>query len=272
MSNDTFEINEGAPQQRSGRDGCLTGALIGCGVTLLLLIILGAAAGYFIYRIARDAYSTDPVKLNEWLQEAVESEIPAGYEGKAGMNISIAGFGVKMIMIMPKDVDIQKDVPDVTNFMIFSGPQGMDRGQLEQQFEAQREQNPNFGGGKGLERVEGEQVTVKVGGHDFTANKEILASEDGTRYVQYLLFPKTNVVFVAMGTEENFDQEAFESFLQSMKVPAPAEAKEAEPEAPADEQPKQQDAQADQPQEASEKKQTPEDAPESKADDEQKQQ
>lgn len=227
MANDAFQFDdagEPTPKQKKGI-GCFGGFLIGCGILFLILLIAGGIGGYFLYSFVKGGYTDDPVKINQWLQEVVECEVPAGYEGKMGLNYSLGEFRMKLLMFLPVAASLESEDPTFTRFIVFEGPPGADQSELEHQFEQgfenQMRNNPQIKGQKG-ERTESERVDIQVGEHMHKATRSIYTEGD-KRLLSYMLSVKDGVLVVAFGPEEGFDMESFNAFLRSMKVPAPPE-------------------------------------------------
>lgn len=233
MANDAFqfdEVSSDAPQKKQGI-GCLGGFLIGCGILFLILLIAGGVGGYFLYSFIKQGYSTDPAKIDQWLQEVIECKVPEKYEGKMGLNYSFADFHIKLLILMPVDAALDQDDPGLTRFMVFGGPEEANQRQLEmqfeQQFEQQMQQNPNLKG-QGGERVESTKVEVQVGEYKYQATRSVYSTEEDRRVISYMVSPKAGVLVAAFGPEEGFDQEAFDAFLKSMKADPPPVAVEME--------------------------------------------
>lgn len=232
MSSPTSDEGPWPAEMKSNADrgGCLRGCFVLGGITALILAVVLGAVAYLGYRFFRNASSTDPVVVNQWLQETVPCVIPAGYEAKLGVN-----FVIRIISIGPpnaKSADFE-GLPDFTMMVVFDFP-GVDldglRARLDETRNRQQAEEP------AKDKVES-TVTLSVGGRPTQGNRREWTAK-GKRWLGYDVLLRPGVLFAATGPIHNFDRAAMDSFLESVALPtesgAPASTDPANPAATAD--------------------------------------
>lgn len=241
MSDDRFTIPgeesdqdrfwpEPPPRPTSKGGGCLRGCLIATGVLFVLFLILLGVGGYLVYKFVEEGIEDDPVVLRQWLAETVPCKVPDGYECKFGIRF----VGVRAIGIFPKSLDLEDEgkndgkgedpdgprpqgpefdgsAREHTLFFVISAKylrvEDVVREVKKQLGDELREE------GKGELSVK--KVDLKVGERSVEAVRTDWISE-GKKITQYELPLKTNVLFLAIGPSETFDQNAMKEFLASV--------------------------------------------------------
>jgi hypothetical protein len=214
----------GTPQPRRrgcGGNSCLFGCVIGCGISVLFIVVLFAALAWLGYKFWSENTTQDPAKAGQWLEEIVPSQIPDGYAAKFAIRIPF--IELRTVVILPEGIEFDEPQRPAgeqpTMFIIVSAP-NMDEDDMRNHLRAQP--GIDIGDGRAEEM---KQVEVKVGGQPTKATRIEGTNDAGHRFVSYQVRVRPDVLLISMGSAEGFDQPAFEAFLASIK-PAPQPAGE----------------------------------------------
>ena len=200
----------------------MKGCLIGCGVVCLLGVLLAAIGGIMLYRWGKQGISEDPVTVGGWLEEIAQCRTPDGYAPRFGMNYTVAGAGMKIIFIAPEEVAHMDDMEGwgkKTAFIVFSMP-GVPEEAVREAFENQEQQGfmgspPN---GTDVSTLETKTVDIQVANGIVKARRSVRTADDEST-ISYDIFIRPDAMLSAVGPVDEFDQEAFETLMNSITVP-----------------------------------------------------
>lgn len=219
----------GQPPEKKG--GGLLKWCVGC--CCLVIVLAGFLGGYTIH-LAKQSMSMDPTVIGPRVAAFLPATIPPGYSGQFYFKVPFQG--TEMAVIAP-DGSLQggrqaQNLPLM--IMLLNLPPGTKIDSME---DAKKHLNQSSGmaggvGGGAAPQVEADPNapaapnpirTLKVRGEDLEVLDQVSKTNQGADMRQvFVLVPKSKgsadkVIVVGMGDPNNFDQAAFDAFVQSIR-------------------------------------------------------
>ena len=180
--------------------------ILGCGG---LVVLLGILAVILVSVLVYRSVTRDPGEAKEVADSIVKFELPEGYK-----MVFANSWLFKMAMFENKDSHDR----NLVCFMMRSPSWwGMDREKMESRMDAQARKQAEK---EDMRVTDRGTETFDVRGEEVEAAKIKLVSKDGTEYTRYQLLledEKGDVMIQLQGASENFDEDAMDSFLDSIE-------------------------------------------------------